>query len=392
MRILISYNKIDQIENEKIMKIGIDGRAAKWYRGSGIGTYTYQLLNFIKKLDKENEYLIIWPDSCETEFVLAQNININLLPQQLDKFWEEIMIKEIILQNDIDIYHVPQNGIGLPLSKKCSYIITLHDIIPFRLPETVGPSYLKIFRDIVPKIVKITDCIITVSEFSKKDICEYFDIDPSKVFVTYLAAEDIYKPLPEDEVKTFLLQKFNIDFPYILYVGGFSPRKNLKRLVKAYSLIKEKIEPISLVIPGKFSRSYEEIKNLVENLNLTSHVHFLSYVDVEYMPYIYNGALLFVYPSLYEGFGLPPLEAMACKVPTIASNTTCLPEVLKDAALYVDPYSEEDIAQKILLVLENVELRNQLAQKGYLLSKSYSWEKTVLNTLKIYQQIFSLKY
>lgn len=172
----------------------------------------------------------------------------------------------------------------------------------------------------------------------------------------------------------------------------FRRGKILKDWSKAYSLIREKIKHIHLVIPGKFSRSYEEIKNLVENLKLTSHVHFLSYVDVEFMPYIYNGALLFVYPSLYEGFGLPPLEAMACKVPTIVSNTTCLPEVLKDAALYVDPYSEEDIAQKILLVLENVELRNQLAQKGYFLSKSYSWEKTVMNTLKIYQQIFSLKY
>ncbi|WAM30779.1 hypothetical protein OTJ99_001557 [Caldicellulosiruptor naganoensis] len=127
------------------MKIGIDGRAAKWYRGSGIGTYTYQLLNYIKKLDKQNEYLIIWPDKSEIEFVSAENININLLPQQQDKFWEEIMIKEIIIQNAIDIYHVPQNGIGLPLSKKCSYIITLHDIIPFMLPETVVPGYLKIF-------------------------------------------------------------------------------------------------------------------------------------------------------------------------------------------------------------------------------------------------------
>lgn len=373
------------------MKIGIDGRAAKWYRGSGIGTYTYQLLNYIKKLDKENEYLIIWPDKSETEFVSAENININLLPQQIDKFWEEIMIKEIIIKNDIDIYHVPQNGIGIPLSKKCSYIITLHDIIPFRLPETVGPGYLKIFRENVPKIMKIVDAVITVSEFSKKDICEYFDYDPSKVFVTHLAPEDIYKPLPRYEVEKVLKQNFNIDFPYILYVGGFSPRKNLTRLIKAYSTIKEKIDDIHLVIPGKFSRSFEEIKNLVVELGLCNWVHFVSYVEVELMPYLYNGAILFVYPSLYEGFGLPPLEAMACKIPTIASNITSLPEILKDAAVFVDPYSEEDIAEKILFVLENEKFRKELSEKGYNLAKSYSWEKTIKATIAIYQQIFALK-
>ncbi|WAM32991.1 glycosyltransferase family 4 protein [Caldicellulosiruptor morganii] len=341
--------------------------------------------------DKQNEYLIIWPDKSEIEFVSAENININLLPQQLDKFWEEIMIKEIIIQNDIDIYHVPQNGIGIPLSKKCSYIITLHDIIPFRLPETVGPGYLKIFTKYVPKILKIVDSVITVSEFSKKDICEFFDYNPSKVFVTHSAPEDIYKPLDKQEVESTLKQRFGIDFPYILYVGGFSPRKNLTRLIKAYNMIKDKIDSIHLVIPGKLSRSFDEVRNLVIELGLSEYVHFLSYVEVEFMPYLYNGATLFVYPSLYKGFGLPPLEAMACKVPTIASNTTSMPEVLKDAALLVDPYSTLDIAEKILFVLQNDNFRKDLSEKGYKLAKNYSWEKTISLTLTIYQQIFALK-
>ncbi|WAM30780.1 glycosyltransferase family 4 protein [Caldicellulosiruptor naganoensis] len=233
--------------------------------------------------------------------------------------------------------------------------------------------------------------MITVSEFSKKDICEFFDYNPSKVFVTHLAPEDIYRPLDKQEVETILKQKFGIVFPYILYVGGFSPRKNLTRLIKAYNMIKRKIDNIHLVIPGKFSRSFEEVKNLVIDLGLCECVHFISYVDVELMPYLYNGAILFVYPSLYEGFGLPPLEAMACKVPTIASNTTSLPEVLKDAAVFVNPYSAEDIGEKILFILHNETFRKELSEKGYKLAKNYSWEKTISSTLAIYQQIFALK-
>ncbi|MEZ0537378.1 glycosyltransferase family 4 protein [Caldicellulosiruptoraceae bacterium PP1] len=373
------------------MKIGIDGRAAKWYRGSGIGTYTYQLINNLAHLSNEHEYLIIWPEESSNETILAKNINFNYMSQQLDKFWEQIMIKEIIIQNDIDIYHVPQNGIGIPLSKKCTYIITLHDIIPFRMPETVGPGYLQIFRDYVPKIMKIVDAVITVSEFSKKDICEFFDYDENKVFVTYLAPEEVYKHIDIDKCRVLLKNKFNIDFPYILYLGGFSPRKNIKLLIQAFNFIRKKYKDLHLVIPGKLTRNYEELFNLINSYGIQDYVHFLSYVEVDYLPYLYSGSEVFVYPSLYEGFGLPPLEAMACKCPVITSNVTSMPEILKDAAIYINPYSLEDLIDKLDKVLSDNTIRSSYSEKGYEYSKNFTWQKTVSETIDIYNKIFALK-
>lgn len=372
------------------MKIGIDGRAAKWYRGSGIGNYTYQLLNNLRNIDDKNEYFIVWPDNCNNDIILANKFNINYISEQHDKFWEQIIIQDLIIQNDLDLYHVPQNGIGLPLSKKCRYIITLHDIIPFKLPETVGSGYLQIFREYVPKIVNISDAIITVSNFSKNDICSYFNIEEDKVFVTYLAPEEIYKPTDKDICFSVLKEKFNINYPFILYVGGFSLRKNLMRLIKAFSIVRQKYD-IHLIIPGKLSRNFPDLYSLTNNLSLTNYIHFLSFVSNEDLLYLYNAAYLFVYPSLYEGFGLPPLEAMSCMCPAVVSNKTSLPEILQDSVLYIDPYCEEDIVEKIELLIQNPHLREYYSKKGFEHAQKFNWKETVNNTINIYHQILALK-
>ena len=371
------------------MKIGIDARAAKWYRGTGIGTYTYQLAKNVSQIDKLNDYLLFFPDENLTDFDVEENIDIkNITDNKKDNFWEEIDIPNLLSNTEIDIYLVPQNGIGLPVEKTCPFVITLHDVIPYRMQETVGPQYLKIFKDQVPEIIKRCDAIITVSEFSKKDILDTFDFPKDKIFTTHLAAEDIYFPRNKLKCREFVSTHYNIKDKFILYVGGFSPRKNIKGLIQAYSMIKPSLEDsCKLVILGKKGRSYYEYRDYAISLNLKEDVIFTGYVPVNELPVFYNAAEIFCYPSFYEGFGLPPIEAMACGTPTIASNTTSIPEILEDAAIYIDPHNPYDISEKLFHLLAHQDLRYSMYFKGLAQSNKYSWKKTSLQTIEVLKAI-----
>jgi len=365
------------------MNIGIDSRAAVWYRGTGIGTYTYQLIKNISLLDKENKYLLFLEENLD--FELDENFKIRKI-EKYDKetFWEEVDIPNILTDTGIEIYHVPQNGIGLPYEKNCKFIITLHDVIPYKMPETVGPQYLKIYLQEVPKIVPMCDAIITVSEYSKKDIAKTLGYPEEKIYVTYLAAEDIYKPMNKSFCKAKLKEKYGIEDDFILYVGGFSPRKNIKGLIQAFSIIKNKIGNFKLIILGKKGRSYYDYRDLAYNLGLKNDVLFPGFIEVENLPLFYNAAYMLVYPSFYEGFGLPPLEAMACGTPVIASSSTSIPEILKEDALYIDPKNPYDISEKMLMLIEDKKLYQNLKLKGLLRSSCYSWKKTAAETIMIY--------
>lgn len=365
------------------MKIGIDARAARWYRGTGIGTYTYELIYNINLIDKINRYLLFLPDENISDLNPGDNIDIKLISEdKKDNFWNEIEIPNILTDTGIDVYLVPQNGIGLPNDKTCPFVITLHDIIPYKMPETVGPQYLDIYRREIPNIIPKTDSIITVSEYSKNDIAECFNYPKDKIFVTHLAAEDIYYPQNKTLCREYIKKQYNIQEDFILYVGGFSPRKNIKGLIQAFSLIKPHMSNnCKLIILGKKGRSYYDYRDLAYALGLKDDVIFPGYIPVDELPIFYNCAKLLCYPSFYEGFGLPPLEAMACGTPVIASNTTSIPEILEDDAIYIDPYNIDDIAAKLLMVLEDKKLQTELSFKGIKRSTLFSWKRTAVETI-----------
>lgn len=371
------------------MKIGIDGRAAKWYRGTGIGTYTYELINSISKIDSENEYLIFMPDTSLNDLsnkknIKFRNINVNIK----NNFWDEVNIPNILENDEIELYHVPQNGVGLPENKKCPFVITLHDIIPYKMPETVSERYLKIFNEEIPKIVSMCDGIITVSNFSKEDISNTFNFPKDKIYVTYLSAEKIYKPLNKILSKRIISSKYGIDDDFILYVGGFSPRKNISGLITAFSKLKlSSTNSLKLVIAGRKGLSYENYLSLTEKLDISSKVIFPGFIDVMDMPYLYNSAKLLVYPSFYEGFGLPPLEAMSCGTPVIVSNVTSLPEIFSKSSIMVDPYDENALCSAIHECIENKVLKNTLIDKGFSLCKKLTWQSTAISTINSYKNI-----
>ena len=372
------------------MKIGIDGRAAKWYRGTGIGTYTYQLITNLSKYDDLNEYLTFLPEN--SDLSLENNFNIKYIKESSynnnNNFWDDIKVPNLLDNYNMEIYHVPQNGIGLSDNINCLKAITLHDIIPLRMPETVSDRYLKIFNNEIPKILDTCDGIITVSEFSKEDISKEFNFPKDKIFVTHLAAEDIYKPIRRSYCKSYLSDKYKITDNFILYVGGYSPRKNIVGIMEAFSLLKPKLKDnLKIVITGKKGISYDVYVKRAAELGILDYVIFTDFISLNDLPVFYNACEFLVYPSFYEGFGLPPLEAMACGTPVITSNVTSLPEICYSSAILVDPYDIDELSYSMERVLCDSLLKLTMIQKGLLVSSKYNWKNTILNTIKAYENI-----
>ncbi len=265
------------------MKIGIDGRAASWYRGTGIGTYTYQLLKNLEDIDASNEYHLFWPGDDYDFLRKGPMLKVEEIGRKKDLFWEEVHIPARLSEERIDIYHVPQNGIGLPRRKECKYVVTLHDLIPYTMPETVGKGYLRIFLNQVPKIIEEADLIITVSQYSKEDIIRYFGLPPEKIVVTHLAPESFYRPLTLRQINPFL-KKYNLQPNYILYVGGFSERKNVRAIIRAFKKIKDQLsEPYRLVLAGNPKRSYDNLMKEITKAGLEDLVDLPGFIPVEEM-------------------------------------------------------------------------------------------------------------
>ena len=373
------------------MNIGIDGRAAKWYRGTGIGTYTYQLISNINNIDNINEYLLFLPQNTGLE--LNNNFSIKPIEESTNSnFWDEVNAPNILNNTDIELYHVPQNGVGLTENINCLKTITLHDIIPLRMPETVSDRYLNIFNNQLPKIIENCDGIITVSEFSKDDIAKEFNFPKDKIFVTYLGAEDIYKPLDKKSCKYFLKNKYNIDKNFLLYVGGYSPRKNIIGILEAFSLLDPKLrENLSVVITGKKGISYSIYMKRAEDLGIKNSVIFTDFIPLDHLPLFYNACEFLVYPSFYEGFGLPPLEAMACGTPVIASNVTSIPEICSGSALLVDPYNVDELSLSMSELLSDNKLRDSMIKYGLNNCLKYSWANTAKDTIAAYGNIIKNK-
>ena len=372
------------------MKVAIDGRAANWYRGTGIGTYTYELIYNLNRYDKKNNYLIFLQESSSLNN-FNHNFSIeNIQNQSNENFWDKVSIPNILDDTKSDLYHVPQNGVGLSSNINCKKVITLHDIIPLRMPETVSPKYLKIFNNELPNIIKDCDGIITVSNFSKNDIAKEFNYPKNKIFVTHLAAESIYVPLSKNECKHYLRRKYDINNKIILYVGGFSPRKNILGLINAFSLLPQKYrKDTTLVIVGNKGPSYTMYKNQAEKLKLSDSILFPGFIPYDKLPIFYNAAEVLVYPSFYEGFGLPPLEAMACGTPVITSNVTSMKEVVDDAAILIDPYNIDTLKNALEQILTDTKLSLKLMSKGLIRSMDFSWKDTAINTIKCYEQLIN---
>ena len=373
------------------MNICMDARGAKLYAGTGIGTYTARLLENIIKVDTRNNYRFFWPND-GYDFLLGRgNISLTLFGEKNKKFWDEVFLPAQVKMNSCDIFHLPQNGLGLPKPKTCSYVATVHDLIPLVMPDTCGKSYLDKFLQEMPYILEKCDRVITVSNYSKQDIIKYFNLPEEKIKVIYLAADSRFRLIDKEKAWNFLKKEYSYSNDFILYLGGFSPRKNVDGLLEAYRRICRELPGYyDLVLLGASKDSHYELKKKTEGMGIRDRVVFAGYVPYEHLPYFYNCSSLFVYPSLYEGFGLPPLEAMTCGTPTITADVTSIPEVVGDGAILTDPYNIDELAEKIYKTISDAEFREQLKEKALRRAYNFSWKKTAIETIKVYEEVYNM--
>lgn len=391
------YNGSMDLKNSKTFRIGID---ARFYGplGKGLGRYTQEIVDQVTSLDTENEYVIFLSKNNFDEFNPSSNRITKVLA---DIPWyglaEQLQMPRIIFKQNLDLIHFPH--FNAPVFSRVPFVVTIHDLILTKFPTiratTLGPIiyFLKnIAYQLVINIAAMrSKRVIAVSEYTKTDIIEQFGIMPEKVCVIYEGVASLDQSvdsrfaskLKADEV----LLNSCILGPYLLYVGNAYPHKNLETLIKVFLKLHVKYPLLKLVLVGREDYFYHRLKLFAQEAGDNNQsIIFPGYVPDKDLQTLYEKASLYVFPSEYEGFGLPPLEAMSRGCAVVSSTATCLPEVLGDAACYFDPRSEDSMSQAIESVLSNQTYKEQLITKGRERIKLYSWVKAGQETLKVYQQ------
>ena len=277
----------------------------------------------------------------------------------------------------------------VPPGVKGKKVVFIHDMAFKVHPETVRRRTKYVLNLALKKSCKRADHIITVSQFSKKEIIKYLNVPEDKISVMYNGVDlSLYHPNYMDEDIQRVKRKYNIQNNYFLYLGTLEPRKNLERLIEAYGLlIKEMPNCPVLVLAGGNGWLYNNIYKMVNLMHLEKYVFFTGYVKQVDVPLLMKGAFAFLFPSVYEGFGMPPLEAMACGTPVLVSNTASLPEIVGEAGVQVDPYSVASIKEGMKLLIENDELRNELSSRGIIRAQRFTWDSSVSVLLSVFEKL-----
>lgn len=374
------------------MRIGIDTSASVGKTG-GIGVFVVNMVKELSQIDAHNRYVLLYT------YFRKRIKNTENLPLNANFTWKGYRIPSRVisklclkfgfptvemLAGKLDIFHSTSHFFWP--QKKGKKVATVHDLIIFKMPHLFLSQMRKFYQESMRRTILNADLICADSRCTKTDIIEIFRVPESKVKVVYGGVDQCFKPLGID--KQWLHERLGLKNPFILFVGVIEPRKNLEVLVEAFENLNRagRIDH-DLVIVGKKGWLYEPIIHKITNSGFRHQIFLLDYVKLPDLVLLYNTAALFVYPSLYEGFGLPVLEAMACGTPVVTSNVSSLPEVAGDSAWYVDPHSVESITQGIETMLNNQRLREELGRKGLERSRLFSWRNTASQILELYHSL-----
>jgi glycosyltransferase involved in cell wall biosynthesis len=367
------------------VRVGIDARKLHDF---GIGTYIRNLLLQLARIDQATEYVLLCREKdANVARQLGPNFRAVVESAPPYSISEQIRIPIALRREHVDLFHAPHYV--LPPLVHCRSVVTIHDCIhlmfPQYLPGRLAHAYA---RATILAATRRADRILTVSEASKSDILRCFNVPADKIIVTYNAIDACFLAEPTDDEFARARERYQLTNPFVLYVGNIKPHKNLERLIDAFDRVRRQgFDDLRLVIIGDQISRYQGLRRAVHRHKLHKHVRFLGFVSPETLAVLYRLASVFAFPSLYEGFGLPPLEAMASGTPVLSSNVSSLPEVLGDAALLVDPYSPEAIADGLVQLLTDETLRATLKKRGLAKARQYSWEDSVRRVHGIYNEV-----
>lgn len=369
------------------MRIGIDGRAVG--KNVGLGIYTSNLLRGLVRLKKKVEYVVYLTrggvrglDSCLSKRIAWGSLESHMVGD----FWEQVVLPVELRNRSIDVYH--GTNARLPISRSTAkYVLTIHDLVPVLFPDLNTRAYSFYMAKAMRISAKMADLIIAVSNSTKKDAVERLGIPHEKIRVVYEGVSERFRVLDKMSCLDHLKKKYEIGKGFILFIGRLEPRKNILRLLKGLRLLlsQERFDG-QLVLLGERTPAHQAIVDCIGRYHLRQRTVFIHGAEESELPLIYNGASAFVLPSLYEGFGLPLLEAMACGIPVVASNISSIPEIAGDAAILVNPLDPQAIADGLKTALFDSSRIRELVANGLRRASCFSWDTAAGQTLKIYQE------
>ena len=367
------------------MRVGIDARLV-YYSQAGIGQYILHLVEGLAKVDEANEYVLLQSRKDSTTILEKPNFRRVSLWTPSHHRLERYALNVELMRLGLDVLHSPD--FIPPHRPSCRSVITVHDLAFLLYPHFLTKESARYYGHI-DEAVRWTDHIIAVSESTKRDTMQHLGVPEEKITVVYEAANPIFRPVDREKAQQEVRNRHGVDGPFILFVSTIEPRKNVPTLLRAVWQLQQCYkEDIRLVLAGGKGWLYEDAFALVEELKLDGRVHFVGRVSSEDLLYLYNAAEMLAHPAFYEGFGLPPLEAMACGLPPVVSNVASLPEVVGDAGLLIDPHDTDELTVAMWRLLNDNGLRREMREKGLRQAERFSWERAARET----QQIYRLAY
>ena len=368
------------------MKIGIDAREFLPGRMTGIGRYLWHFLQYATTSNNPHEYVLF----CNQEtFVPFDHpiLKMVIIREKITPLWDQILLPLNIAKEKIDVFLTPY--IKAPFFLPSNMILIINDLIPLFFPEEHGLVKRLYFRFMSGKSARRAKRIITISENSKDDIVKFCRLPADKIMVVHLGVEERFRS--PDIRKEEIRRKYTLPQKFILYVGNLSPHKNVQGLIKSYAVLPVNLRKQYKLVLGapKSGKYFSYIEKVIREMKLAQNVLFTDFIEEKDLPAVYHMSSLFAFPSFYEGFGLPPLEAMACGCPVVSSNTSSMPEVLGDAALFFNPYNAEEMSFAIRQMLEDESLRDKFRQKGLERAKLFTFEKMTNRILNIFESVLA---
>ncbi len=367
------------------MRVGIDARLV-YYSQAGIGQYILHLVDGLAKVDKKGEYVLLQSRKDDTTILRQPNFRRVSLWTPSHHRLERYALNVELMRLGLDVLHSPD--FIPPHRPSCRSVITVHDLAFLLYPHFLTRESARYYGHI-DQAVRWTDHIISVSESTKRDTIQHLGVAEDRITVVHEAANPVFRPMDRQEAREQIRYRHGIEAPYILFVSTIEPRKNVPTLLRAlWQLVECYKEDVRLVLAGGKGWLFEDAFSVVDELKLDRRVHFVGRVSSEDLLYLYNAAEMLAHPAFYEGFGLPPLEAMACGLPVIVSNVASLPEVVGDAGFLIDPHEVDELTVAMWRVLNDDGLRQEMRQKGLKQAGRFSWERAARETMAIYKLAF----